>query len=190
MIRQRSGRWAVLLAALFFSAVHAQVEDRLKVCAACHGADGHSAIPGTPSLAAQPRIFLENYLVLTREGIAGTEVMRQLLKGVPNSEIVALAKHYSTLPSRSDASPADEKLFQKGKEVAAANRCAICHEPTYHGREQMPRLAGQREDYLAEAMLAYRQNRRPGGDTMMSAALYGIPEADFKAMAHYFARLK
>ena len=39
-------------------------------------------------------------------------------------------------------------------------------------------------------MLAYRQNRRPGGDTLMSAVLYGIPEADFKALAHYFSRLK
>lgn len=54
----------------------------------------------------------------------------------------------------------------------------------------MPRLAGQREEFLAEAMLAYRHNRRPGGDTIMAATLYGIPEADFKALAHYFSRLK
>jgi cytochrome c553 len=54
----------------------------------------------------------------------------------------------------------------------------------------MPRLAGQREEFLAEVMLQYRQNRRPGGDTLMSAALYGIPEGDFKALAHYFSRLK
>ena len=53
----------------------------------------------------------------------------------------------------------------------------------------MPRLAGQREEFLAEAMLQFRQNRRPGGDTLMAAALYGIPEADFKALAHYFASL-
>jgi cytochrome c553 len=74
--------------------------------------------------------------------------------------------------------------------LAGKNRCASCHESSFHGREQMPRLAGQREDFLAEVMLQYRQNRRPGGDTMMSAALYGIPEADFKALAHYFSRLK
>ena len=54
----------------------------------------------------------------------------------------------------------------------------------------MPRLAGQREEFLAEVMLQYRQNRRAGGDTMMAAALYGIAEADFKALAHYFSRLK
>jgi cytochrome c553 len=40
----------------------------------------------------------------------------------------------------------------------------------------MPRLAGQREEFLAEMLLQYRQNKRPGGDTMMNATLYGIPE--------------
>ena len=37
-------------------------------------------------------------------------------------------------------------------------------------------------------LIAYRQNTRPGGDTIMAASIYGIPEADLKAMAHYFAR--
>ena len=54
----------------------------------------------------------------------------------------------------------------------------------------MPRLAGQREEFLAEVMLQYRQNRRPGGDTLMAAALYGITEADIKALAHFLAKQK
>ena len=54
----------------------------------------------------------------------------------------------------------------------------------------MPRLAGQREEFLLEAMLAYRENRRPGGDTIMAASLHGIAEADLKALAHYLSRLK
>ena len=185
-----TGRWAALLAALFLCPALAQIEERLRVCSACHGADGNSLVPGAPSLAGQPRVFLENYLVLTREGIAGTEVMRSLLKGVGDRDIVALARHYAALPVKPNANPVDRQLFERGREIAAANRCASCHEATYRGREQMPRLAGQREDFLAEVMLAYRQNRRPGGDTMMAAALYGIPEADFKALAHYFSRLK
>jgi len=81
------GRWA-LLAALFISAAQAQDSARLNACAGCHGADGNSAIAGTPSIAGQPKIFLENYLVMTREGIRGTQVMQALLKGVPDKEIV------------------------------------------------------------------------------------------------------
>jgi cytochrome c553 len=183
------GRWA-LLAALFISAAHAQVEEKVKTCAGCHGADGNSSVAGTPSIAAQPQIFLENYLVMTREGIRGAEVMQGLLKGAPDKEIVALALHFSRLPAKIPQGKTDPTLFKRGKQLAANNRCGSCHLSHFRGREQMPRLAGQREEFLAEAMLAYRQNRRPGGDTLMSAALYGIAEADFKALAHFFSRLK
>jgi cytochrome c553 len=179
-----------MLTALFLCSAQAQVEERAKSCAACHGADGNSAIAGTPSIAGQPKIFLENYLVMTREGLRGNDVMRGLLKGVPDREIVALAVHYSKLKAKSSEEKTDQKLFNRGRDIAAKNRCASCHEKTFVGREQMPRLAGQREEFLAEVMLQYRQNKRPGGDTLMSAALYGIPEADFKALAHYFSRLK
>ena len=186
-------RWA-LLTAFFISAAHAQVDDRLaaqlRTCAGCHGAAGNSEIAGTPSIAAQPKIFIENYLVMSREGVRGSQVMQAFLKGVPDRELVALAKHFSALPASASSGPLDKKLFQRGKDIASKNRCASCHEKTFRGREQMPRLAGQREEFLAEVMLQFRQNRRPGGDTLMSAALYGIPEADFKALAHYFSRLK
>ena len=177
-----------MLTALFLSTALAQVDTR--ACATCHGADGNSATAGTPSIAAQPRIFLENYLVMTREGIRGSLVMQGLLKGVPDKDLVELSKHFSALKARPNTDAVDKVLFRKGKDVAAKNRCASCHDAGFHGKEQMPRLAGQREEFLAEAMLQYRQNRRPGGDTIMAAALYGIPEADFKALAHYFSRLK
>jgi cytochrome c553 len=189
------GRWA-LLAALFISTAHAQAPgearaaERAKSCAACHGADGNSATPGTPSIAGQPKVFLENYLVMTREGIRGSPVMQQLLKGLPDGDLVALARHFSALKASASKEAADKKLFERGREIAGKNRCASCHEKTFHGREQMPRLAGQREEFLAEVMLQYRHNKRVGGDTLMTAALYGIPEADFKALAHYFSRLK
>lgn len=193
------GRWAAALTALFLAAVLPRpalaqaglsLEERVRQCAGCHGADGNSTIPGTPSLAGQPRVFLENYLVMTREGIRGTAVMQALLKDLPDADIVALSKHYASLAAAASVEPADRKLFERGRQVAAKNRCGSCHLPTYRGREQMPRLAGQREEFLLEVMLQYRQNRRPGGDTLMAAALYGLPEEDFKAMAHYFARLK
>jgi len=179
-----------VLTALFLGAAAAQTDDKLKVCVSCHGAEGVSQTAGVPSLAGQPKTFLENYLVLTREGIAGTEVMRGLLKGVPDKEISALASHFSKLPFRKAEEKKDPKLFQQGKALASKHRCGSCHLPDFRGRDQMPRLAGQREEYLAGQMLAYRQNRRPGGDTIMAAQLYGIPESDLKALAHYLSRLK
>ncbi len=40
------------------------------VCNACHGPEGNSQIPLTPSIAGQPKLFVENQLVLIREGTA------------------------------------------------------------------------------------------------------------------------
>jgi cytochrome c553 len=194
VLHASQGRWAALLTALFICSAHAQTPAQAPAgtasCSACHGADGNSAIPGTPSIAAQPKVFLENYLVMTREGIRGSPVMQSLLKGVPDKQIVELAVHYSKQKPKASDEKADQKLFNRGRDIAAKNRCASCHDAGFRGKEQMPRLAGQREEFLAEVMLQYRQNKRPGGDTLMSAALYGIPEADFKALAHYFSRLK
>ena len=188
---RHKGRWAGLLTALFLSVAAAQpLEERVKVCAGCHGPDGNSTMAGVPSLAGQPKLFMENYLVLTREGLRGNEVMQTLLKGLPDRELVAFAAHYAKLPVKPGQVALDKALWERGRQAAAKNRCGNCHRPDYRGQEQMPRLAGQREDFLNEAMLAYRHNRRAGGDTLMAAALYGIPEADLKAMAHYLARLR
>lgn len=187
-----AGRWLLTGAtALFVSASLAQVPaERLAACGACHGADGHSALPGVPSLAAQPRIFLENYLVLTREGIRGSEVMQALLKGLTDREIVALAIHYNRLAPKPPGPATDPARVQRGREVADRHYCGSCHLPDYSGQQQVPRLAAQREDFLYESMVAYQQNKRPGGDTMMAASLYGLTDADLKALAHYLAHLK
>jgi cytochrome c553 len=52
----------------------------------------------------------------------------------------------------------------------------------------MRRLAAQREEYLEAAMNDYRRYTRTGGDTLMAAALYGLNDADVKALAHFLAR--
>jgi cytochrome c553 len=114
--------------------------------------------------------------------------MQQLLRGVSDREIAVLAAHYSQRPAASQEGPVDRARFDRGRQVARKNRCGICHLPDFSGQKHVPRLAGQREDFLLEAMLAYRENRRLGGDTIMAASLYGIPEADLRALAHFLAR--
>jgi len=74
--------------------------------------------------------------------------------------------------------------------LAKKLHCGSCHAADFRGREQMPRLAAQREEYLVDAMNAYRNYTRKGGDTLMAAALYGTTDADIKALAHYLAKQK
>ena len=141
-----------------------------------------------PSIAGQPRVFLENLLVLTREGLRGAPAMQEILKGAKDREIVALAAHFAVLAPRAAPGRRDEALFARGRELAGRLRCGICHLADYRGQQQMPRLAGQREEYLRDTMVAMRDNPPPGVDTQMSAALYGVSDADIGAMSHFLAR--
>lgn len=48
----------------------------------------------------------------------------------------------------------------------------------------------QPEDFLAAAMLAYRDNRRVGADTQMNGLMLGLTDADIAALAHDLATLE
>jgi cytochrome c553 len=145
---------------------------------------------GVPSLAGQPKLFLENQMILFREELRRSPVMTPLLAGIKDPEIIQLADHFSKLPAKPVAEKGhDKKLLQQGKALGQKLRCNVCHLSNYHGQKQMPRLAGQREDYLNSEMLAYRDGKRSGGDTIMAAALYGVKDEEIRALAHYLARL-
>jgi len=183
----RKGRWAFLLTALFSSFVLSQ--ERVQLCAACHGADGNSVDPKVPSIAGQPKLFLETQLVLFREELRRSDLMLPVVKGLKDPQLIALAEHFSKLPAKGMESGApDPTLMKTGQERAKALRCGICHLSDFSGQNQVPRLAGQREAYLEGEMRAYRDGKRTGGDTIMAAALYGVGDADLKALAHFLSR--
>jgi cytochrome c553 len=176
------------LTALFLCPAFAQpLPERLPLCAACHGPGGNSAIPGTPSLAGQPAIFLENQLVLMREGMREVPQMAAAVRGLTDAQIRALARHYAAQKPAAPQGKPDPALMRQGAALAGKLHCGSCHEPDFRGREQMPRLAAQREEYLLAAMNGYRNYTRKGGDTVMAAALYGLSDADVKALAHHLA---
>src|SRR5918996_6467564 len=174
------GRWA-LLTALFISVGWSQ--ERLQLCAACHGASGNSINPHVPSIAGQPKLFLENQLILFREELRRSEQMAPVVKGMKDPEIIKLADHFSKLPAKAmESAPRDAKLAQQGAAAAKKLRCGICHLSDYSGQNQIPRLAGQREAYLESEMRAYRAGTRTGGDTIMAAALYGVADAHIRGL--------
>jgi cytochrome c553 len=180
------GRWALLTVLFSFSCFS---QERLQLCAACHGPDGNSTDPQIPSIAGQPKLFLENQLILFREELRKSDQMLPVVKGLKDPEIVKLAEHFSKLPAKGmESGVADPKSMKLGAERAKALRCGVCHLADYSGQNQIPRLSGQREAYLEAEMRAYRDGKRTGGDTIMAAALYGVSDADIKALAHYLSR--
>lgn len=182
---------AVLGVALLVTPIsQAQIsQQRLMLCASCHGADGNSQIKGIPSLAAQPIIFLENTLVLVREGMSVIPEMTGIMNGVSDAEITELAKYYSDLPLAVPPKDRDPELFARGGKLAEGMRCGICHLPNYVGREQIPRLAGQREDYLLHSMMQFKNSQATGRDSNMAASVYEVSDQDLQDISYYLARI-
>ena len=193
----RAGNTGAALAALcslVFSlvplAAAAQEPPQAAACNACHGPGGNAQIPTYPSIAGQPRTFIENQLVLIREGLRDVPEMKDVVKGMSDETIVALANFYSKAPVKAAATTADGVKFRAGADVASKALCGSCHLSDYRGQNQVPRLAGQNEAFLMASLKAFRDNPGPGRDTIMAATLRGMSDTDLANLAHYFATFK
>ena len=158
-------------------------------CTGCHGDDGNSKTANIPSLAGQPEFFILNQLFLMREGVRKVDVMGSVVKDLRDADIEVISKYFARLEPRASDETIDPVLVKRGSELAVTLRCTSCHLPTLAGRQQMPRLAKQRVDYLIRSLKEFRDNKRIGADTFMSNAVAGVPDADLTALAHYAASL-
>ena len=161
--------------------------EQLETCVACHGEGGNATAPNMPSLAGQQPLYITNQLILFREGLRKSELMSPSAQGLQDEEILKLADAVSKLTLKPLPIAPVQTRMGRGAELIKSLRCNNCHLPTLLGREQIPRIAGQREDYLGQSMRQYRDNQRVGSDTSMAAAMYGVPDADVDALAHFLA---
>jgi cytochrome c553 len=179
------------LLALLLAAAPAAAEPLAEPCAACHGARGVSETPYVPSLAGQPADHLILQMILFREGIRSVPAMAGQAQGRSDEAIARIARFYAGLPPAPppDRGPRDAALAARGAALSARMNCGSCHLPDYSGRANAPRLAGQREDFLAHTLREYRDNLRIGADTQMNGLMYGVSDADIAALAHHLAHL-
>jgi cytochrome c553 len=184
------------IAVLFFGllATGAQAltyEEKLPACLACHGEKGISETPEVPSLAGMPADFTLIQLFLFRQGTRKVEIMNDLAKDMSDDDLRKFSEYFSKLaPPKASGDAADPQTAARAQAVIGANHCASCHNPDFSGREQMPRLAAQREDYLLKALHDYKGARRPGYDATMDEVIRPVTEANIVDLAHYLARLK
>ena len=158
-------------------------------CAACHGAPDRPPLAGMPTLVAQQEQFLVLQMFLMREGLRDVPQMAGTLKDFSDRDLDDVAAYFARQKSPRAGSAAHASLQASGAALAKGMACGSCHLGDYSGQKQVPRIAGQREDYLAATMKAYRDNKRVGTDTSMNGLLYQVPDRDIEALAHYLAQL-
>lgn len=167
------------------------VKDHLPICLACHGTNGQSQTPGVPSLGAQQAFYVTVQLLMFRDRMRVVAPMNDMAKGLSDDDLRSFADVISKLPPPQPASgPADEARMARARMVAEQNHCNVCHTPTFAGQDNVPRIAGQREDYLVGALRGYKDNSRRGYDDAMANAITPITDAQILDLAYYIARVK
>jgi cytochrome c553 len=167
------------------------IEARLAACLACHGTSGQSVIPEVPSLGGQPAFYLTIQLVMFREKLRVVEPMNQMMQGLRDDDLRNMAAQLAKLPTpKSGDGPVDSVRMERARAVIEEHRCNFCHNPDYSGEQNVPRLAGQREDYLVKALREYKNNTRRGYDASMADVLYPISDEQILDLAYYLARLR
>jgi cytochrome c553 len=189
---------AVAAAAMFCLAtvavaaeVPAEMREKLGTCTACHGPDGISPNQEVPSLAAQPDLFTQWQLVYMRDGTRKVEAMEEVVKGMTDSDIRFYGSYFAALPPPVPAHPKpSEAESAEVLNLIGPRRCTNCHDETMAGKGEMPRLAGQREDFLIKALRDYRSNVRRGrGNAAMVEIVATLSENDIKLLAEYLSGL-
>jgi cytochrome c553 len=186
--------FAAAIVFIFVSAVPAlaqSFEERLGGCLACHGEKGVSETPEVPSLAGMPANFTLIQLYLFREKMRKIEIMNDVAKGMTDDDLRKFGDYFAKLaPPRATGEPADPAIAARAQAVIARTHCASCHNPDFSGREQMPRLAAQREDYLLKSLRDYKTGQRPGYEATMDDVMRSVSDADIVDLAHYLSRLR
>jgi cytochrome c553 len=186
----------VIAASIAFAAAAAPAQSRgnaargqvqAEVCGQCHGSPERPPLAGMPYLAGQSAQFTELQLILMREGLRSVPQMAAFLQGLTDRDISDIAVHFARQEPPRNTAQRNPVRHARGAELAQAMICGNCHGKDFRGQKHVPRLAGQREDYLAASLQAYRNNKRTGIDTSMNDMMYQVSDRDIEALAHFLA---
>jgi cytochrome c553 len=189
-----SPRVALLFGALLVVSGHAfaadSIEDKAKVCTACHGADGVPQLKTTPVIWGQNAGYLFLQLRDFQSGARKNELMSPVAATLAREDLLPLAEYFSKLKwPNLQQPPAPQDVATKALAANTSIGCTGCHLDHFQGDGSTARLAGQQHDYLIKTMTDFRDRTRgnnPGMSDLMNAA---SPD-DLAALAQYLAGLQ
>ncbi len=166
------------------------------VCAACHGADGNSAIAANPKLSQQHPEYLVKQLQEFKSGKRNDPVMKGFASALSDEDMKNIA-YWVTAKAAKPGFAKDKALVSLGERIyrgGIADRqiaaCAGCHSPNGAGiPAQYPRLSGQHADYTAAQLVAFRDGKRANSLQMTQVAAK-LNDREIKAVADYIAGLR
>jgi cytochrome c553 len=182
---------ALALAFIASSAGAETLQERVAPCLACHGERGQSETENTPSLGSQQAPYALIQLFMFREKLRAFEIMNEVTKPLSDADLRTFSDFIAKLPKPAPPADAgDPARMQRGQAAVQQHRCDNCHNPDFSGKENVPRIANQREDYLAKTLAEYKNNSRPGYDASMADVMAPVTSEQIADLAYYIARVR
>jgi cytochrome c553 len=174
-----------------------------QVCAACHAADGNSAIPINPSLAGQhPEYTYKQLMNFKSQGGKPAErnngVMAGMVANLSEDDMKNIAAYFAAQKAKPGVArnaalvKQGEAIYRGGVAAKGVAACASCHAPNGAGMPaQFPRLAGQHADYTASQLKAFRAGQRANDAAqMMRGVAAKMSDQEIAAVSEYIAGLR
>ena len=156
-------------------------------CAGCHGTDGSSVGPSSPSIAGMdPDVFVDAMLDYKNDRRSST-IMKRIALGYTDEQIREMGFFFYRQQLRNRPQVTDPELVALGRKLHDAH-CEKCHEGG--GRPgDAGTLAGQWMPYLEHAMSDYLNDERPWPRKMerkVKDAIKAEGERAIPALIHYY----
>ena len=176
-------------------------------CAACHGADGNSAVATFPKLAGQGEAYLLKQLHDVKNGDRVIVEMTGMLDNLSDQQLEDIAAYYASQPVQVGQAKADlvklgESLYRAGNDETGVPACIGCHGANGSGLElaKFPALSGQHADYIASQLKKFQKGYRAeapaadarmnDGDAMiMRTIAFRLKDFEIDALASYIQGL-
>jgi sulfide dehydrogenase cytochrome subunit len=186
---------AIVGMVLFATSASAEnnAEMMANTCAGCHGTDGASRGPATPTIASLSKEYFISSMQDLKSGARTSTVMGRIAKGYSEADIKAMADYFETKKFIRTFQKIDEAKAKGGKELAK-EYCSKCHEKEGKDGEGVGVLAGQWLPYMQIAIQDFVSGKREMEkrqkkkfDALM--ADHGGIKA-FDPILHYYANVK
>jgi sulfide dehydrogenase cytochrome subunit len=132
-------------------------------CNGCHGANGNSVGPASPSIAQMEKTAFVETMKAMQSDEMYTTIMGRIAKGYTDEEIELMAGHFAAqtfVPAKQEF---DAAAAKKGAKLHD-KYCEKCHEdggkPVKGEDAEYSLLAGQWTPYLHNALTDFREGRR------------------------------
>ena len=157
-------------------------------CFSCHGEHGVSLQPEVPNLAGQPVTYLIEQIRRFGDGRRRDAFMQGLLRALSDGEKLNIALYFSA-QKPAVGTPVPGVNPESGKAMYV-QRCQSCHGEAGRGLDLTPTVAGQKPEYLFNALKDYRDRNGDRQHKEMSESLARVADADIRHLVGYMAGLK